>query len=127
MSEILTNDNFLRLMIDAEIYVDGNVTTQFHTLNKMVDAQCMILVKKLHPDDYNLQAEALKKISKHTRNTSYILSISSAKLSYAMPLSTHGVAGADGGKESDLFIQCGLSFPLRPILTLGNAVLAPVQ
>lgn len=23
-------------MVDAEIYVDGNVTTQFHTLNKMV-------------------------------------------------------------------------------------------
>ena len=32
-----------------------------------------------------------------------------------------------GGLGSVLFIQCGLSFPLRPILTLGNAVLAPVQ
>lgn len=63
LSEILTNDNFLRLMVDAEIYVDGNVTTQFHTLNKMVDAQRMIFIKKLHPDDYNLQAETLKRIS----------------------------------------------------------------
>ena len=63
LSEILTNDNFLRLMVDAEIYVDGNVTTQFHTLDKMVDAQRMIFVKKLHPEDYNLQAETLKRIS----------------------------------------------------------------
>ena len=50
-------------MVDAEIYVDGNVTTQFHTLNKMVDAQRMIFIKKLHPEDYNLQAETLKRIS----------------------------------------------------------------
>ena len=63
LSEILTNDNFLRLMVDAEIYVDGNVTTQFHTLDKMVDAQRMIFVKKLHPEDYNLQVETLKRIS----------------------------------------------------------------
>lgn len=63
MSEILTSDNFLRFTVDAEIYVDGNVTTQFHTLNKMVDAQRMIFVKKLCPDDYNLQVETLKSIS----------------------------------------------------------------
>jgi transcriptional regulator with XRE-family HTH domain len=63
LSEILTSDNFLRFMVDAEIYVDGNVTTQFHTLNKMVDAQRMIFVKKLCPDDYNLQVETLKRIS----------------------------------------------------------------
>ena len=63
LSEILTNDNFLRLMVDAEIYVDGNVTTQFHTLNKMVDTERMIFIKKLHPEDYNLQAETLKRIS----------------------------------------------------------------
>jgi len=63
LSEILTNDNFLRLMVDAEIYVDGNVATQFHTLDKMVDAERMIFVKKLHPNDYNLQMETLKRIS----------------------------------------------------------------
>lgn len=63
LSEILTNANFLRFMADAEIYVDGNVTTQFHTLNKMVDAQRLIYVKKMHPEDYNLQAETLKRIS----------------------------------------------------------------
>lgn len=63
LSEILTSDNFLRFMVDAEIYVDGNVTTQFHTLNKMVDAQRMIFIKKLCPDDYNLQVETLKRIS----------------------------------------------------------------
>lgn len=63
LSEILTSDNFLRFMVDAEIYVDGNVTTQFHTLNKMVDAQRVIFVKKLCPDDYNLQVETLKRIS----------------------------------------------------------------
>lgn len=63
LSEILTNGNFLRLMLDAEIYVDGNVTTQFHTLNKMVDVQRMIFVKKLCPDDYSLQVETLKRIA----------------------------------------------------------------
>ena len=63
LSEILTSDNFLRFMVDAEIYVDGNVTTQFHTLNKMVDAQRMIFIKKLCPDDYNLQVETLKRKS----------------------------------------------------------------
>lgn len=64
LSEILTSDNFLRFMVDAEIYVDGNVTTQFHTLNKMVDVQRMLFVKKLCPDDYNLQVETLKRISR---------------------------------------------------------------
>ena len=33
---------------------------------------------------------------KHTENTSCILF---ARLSYALPLSTHGVTGADGGKK----------------------------
>ena len=32
-----------------------------------------------------------------------------------------------GGKGNIFFIQCGLSFPLRPILTLGDTVLAPMQ
>ena len=50
-------------MVNAEIYVEGNVTTQFHTLDKMVDAQRMIFIKKLHPNDYNLQIETLKRIS----------------------------------------------------------------
>lgn len=63
LSEILTNNNFLRLMVDAEIYVNGNVTTQFHTLNKMIGTQRLIFIKKLHPEDYNLQAETLKRIS----------------------------------------------------------------
>lgn len=36
---------------------------------------------------------------KHTKNTSCILSTDSAKLSFAMPLSTHGVTGADGEKK----------------------------
>lgn len=63
LSEILTNGNFMRLMIDAEIYVDGNVTTQFHTLNKMLDAERMIFVKKLLPSDYDLQMETMRKIS----------------------------------------------------------------
>ena len=39
------------------------MTTQFHILNKMVDAERMIFIKKLHPEDYNLQAETLKRIS----------------------------------------------------------------
>lgn len=63
LSEILTNDNFLRLMVDAEIYVDGNVTTQFHNLNKMMEAQRTIYIKKLHLGDYNLQVETLNRIS----------------------------------------------------------------
>lgn len=63
LSEILTNGNFLRFMVDAEIYVDGNVTTQFHTLNKMIDAERMIFVKKLHPADYDLHMETMRKIS----------------------------------------------------------------
>ena len=36
---------------------------------------------------------------KHTGNTSCILSMPFAKLSYAMPLSTHGATGTGGGKE----------------------------
>ena len=63
LSEILTNGDFLRFMVDAEIYVDGNVTAQFHTYNRMVDAQRMIFIKKLHPDDYSLQMETLKRIA----------------------------------------------------------------
>lgn len=39
------------------------MTTQFHTLDKMVDTQRMIFVKKLHPEDYNLQMETLRRIS----------------------------------------------------------------
>lgn len=63
LSEILTNDNFLRFMVDAEVYVDGNVATQFHTLNKMMEAQRTLYIKKLHLGDYNLQVETLNKIS----------------------------------------------------------------
>ena len=63
LSEILTNDNFLRLMVDAEIYVDGKVSTQFHNFNKMVDAQRTLFIKKCHPADYNLQMETLKRIA----------------------------------------------------------------
>lgn len=63
LSEILTSDNFLRLMVDAEIYVDGNVTTQFHNLNKMMEAQRTLYIKKLHLGDYNLQVETLNRIS----------------------------------------------------------------
>ena len=36
---------------------------------------------------------------KHTENTSCILSTPFAKLSYAMPLSTHGATGTGGGKK----------------------------
>ena len=36
---------------------------------------------------------------KHTKNTSCILSTAIARPSYALQLSTHGVTGANGGKE----------------------------
>lgn len=63
LSEILTNENFLKLMIDAEIYVDGSVSDQYNFYNKLYKATRAALIKKTHPADYDLHMEKLKKIS----------------------------------------------------------------
>lgn len=63
LSEILTNGNFLKLMIDGEIYVDGSVSDQYEIYNKLYEATQAILIKRMHPADYDLHMEKLKKMS----------------------------------------------------------------
>jgi Predicted transcriptional regulators len=63
LSEILTNENFPQLMVDVEIYVDGNVSNQFAIYNKLYESAQAALIRRTHPTDYDLHMEKLKKMS----------------------------------------------------------------
>lgn len=63
LSEILTDGGFLRLMLDAEIYVNGKVTTQFHTYNNIIKRARKKIEKKYHPAAYDLYMETLDRIA----------------------------------------------------------------
>ena len=60
LSELITHEQFQRLMLDLEIYVDGLADMQVKSLNFVVDAGRKALIKRHHPDEYNLQLNTLK-------------------------------------------------------------------
>lgn len=60
LSELITHEQFRKLMIDLEIYVDGLADMQVKSLNLVVDTGRKILLKRHNPDEYNLQLNVLK-------------------------------------------------------------------
>ena len=59
LSELITHEQFRKLMIDLEIYVDGLADMQVKSLNFVVDIGRKILLKRHNPDEYNLQLNTL--------------------------------------------------------------------
>ena len=59
LSELITHEQFRKLMIDLEIYVDGLADMQVKSLNFVVDLGRKILLKRHNADEYNLQLNTL--------------------------------------------------------------------
>ena len=60
LSELITHEQFRKLMLDLEIYVDGLADMQIKSLNFVVDTSRKALMKRHNPDEYNLQLNTLK-------------------------------------------------------------------
>ena len=60
LSELITHEQFQKLMLDLEIYVDGLADMQIKSLNFVVDTSRKALMKRHNPDEYNLQLNTLK-------------------------------------------------------------------
>ncbi len=60
LSELITHEQFRKLMLDLEIYVDGLADMQVKSLNFVVDTGRKALVKRHNPDEYDLQLNTLK-------------------------------------------------------------------
>ena len=60
LSELITHEQFRKLMLDLEIYVDGLADMQIKSLNLAVETGRNILLKRYNPDEYNLQLNVLK-------------------------------------------------------------------
>lgn len=60
LSELITHEQFRKLMLDLEIYVDGLADMQVKSLNFVVDTSRKALMKRHNPDEYNLQLNTLK-------------------------------------------------------------------
>ncbi len=60
LSELITHEQFRKLMLDLEIYVDGLADMQVKSLNFVVDTGRKRLIKKHNPDEYDLMLNTLK-------------------------------------------------------------------
>lgn len=60
LSEIMTHENFRRLMVDAEIYVDGLADMQIQNLNFAARHIRDMILKTYSPDEYELYINTLK-------------------------------------------------------------------
>ena len=60
LSELITHEQFRKLMLDLEIYVDGLADMQVKSLNFVVDTGRKRLVKRYNPDEYDLVLNTLK-------------------------------------------------------------------
>ncbi|MFG6344456.1 MAG: helix-turn-helix transcriptional regulator [Lachnospiraceae bacterium] len=60
LSELITHEQFRKLMLDLEIYVDGLADMQVKSLNFVVDTSRKRLVKRYNPDEYDLVLNTLK-------------------------------------------------------------------
>ena len=52
LSELITHEQFRKLMLDLEIYVDGLADMQVKSLNFVVDTSRKALMKRHNPDEY---------------------------------------------------------------------------
>ena len=76
LSELITHEQFRKLMLDLEIYVDGLADMQIKSLNFVVDTSRKALMKRHNPDEYNLQLNTLK--AQHLELNEYIKDIRNA-------------------------------------------------
>ena len=53
LSELITHEQFRKLMLDLEIYVDGLADMQVKSLNFVVDTSRKALIKRPNPDEYD--------------------------------------------------------------------------
>lgn len=60
LCEIATNDKFVRLMTDVEIYIDGHATARFRTLNKSLEQQRLAIIRQYPHADGDFYTETLK-------------------------------------------------------------------
>lgn len=60
LCEIATNDKFVRLMTDTEIYIDGHATARFRVLNESLEEQRLTLIRQHHYADGDFYSETLK-------------------------------------------------------------------
>ena len=60
LCEIATNDKFVRLMTDTEIYIDGHATARFRTLNKSLEQQRLAIIRQYPHADGDFYTETLK-------------------------------------------------------------------
>lgn len=60
LSEILTDENFLRLMVDLEIYVNGAVSYSIRQYNRTLELHRRMILKKADPDKYDLNLNILQ-------------------------------------------------------------------
>ena len=51
LSELITHEQFQKLMLDLEIYVDGLADMQVKSLNFVVDTSRKALMKRHNPDE----------------------------------------------------------------------------
>ena len=69
LSELITHEQFRKLMLDLEIYVDGLADMQVKSLNFVVDTGRKRLVKRNNPDEYDLALNTLK--AQHLEQNDY--------------------------------------------------------
>ena len=60
LCEIVTNDKFIRLMTDTEIYIDGHATARFRDMNESLEEQRLALINQHRHVEGDLYSETLK-------------------------------------------------------------------
>ena len=60
LSEIITNEHFLRLLVDMEVYVDGHVTGRIRAFNAQLQAARNEVVKQFSPDENEIGMRTLE-------------------------------------------------------------------
>ena len=60
LSEIITSEHFLRLLVDMEVYVDGHVSGRIRTLNAQLQAVRNEIVKQFSPGENEVGVRALE-------------------------------------------------------------------
>lgn len=69
LCEIIKHPEFVKLMTDTEIYVDGIATMQIKNMNDWLDAVRMQIIRQKNPDDNDLYLKVLE--SAHIQEEEY--------------------------------------------------------
>ena len=60
LSEIITNEHFLRLLVDMEVYVDGHVTGRIRAFNAQLQAARNEVARQFSPDENEIGMRTLE-------------------------------------------------------------------